>query len=117
MKTTTKRTTSHTKADRDALRWLALIDLPDDQDTTPCWTWTGAAHGQGRGYGKFWLDGKTISAHKAGYLLFRGPVTPGNVLGHTCNNERCANPWHLVDQTQAENMSYCVESGRHPSQR
>lgn len=132
MNTTTKRSPKHTaqhpttsaetlaqlpKEERDALRWLALVELPDDLDIEPCWTWAGAAHGQNRGYGKFWLNGKTISAHKAGYLLFRGAVTPGNVLGHKCDNERCCNPWHLEDQTQSANIQHCVEAGRHNSSK
>lgn len=106
--------------DYQIARWMSHADIPfnhdDYPDTDQCWTWTGAKHGQRRGYGKFHLDGKSISAHKAGYLLLRGDVLPWYVLGHQCNNETCVNPWHLKAESQADNMRYCVESGRHPSQ-
>lgn len=121
--TTTTKTTfdnssdAPTKWDHAAARLISKTTAPDDLDPTPCWLWTGAKHGQGRGYGKFHLDGRTISAHKAAFLLFRGDITPGNVLGHKCNNEACANPWHLEDQTQSANLTYCIESGRHNSQK
>jgi len=104
---------TYTTADR--IRFTAKIDFPTNADG--CWTWTGAKHGQGRGYGKFKLGGKAISAHKAGYLLFVGPVAAGMVIGHQCNNESCANPNHLKAESQAENMKYCVRSGRHNSQK
>lgn len=103
--------------DHAAARFLQLVDLPHDLSIEPCWTWTGARHSHNRGYGKFHLRGKTYNAHRAAYLLLRGPIAQGLVLGHQCNNEACVNPWHLVAQTQSDNMRYCVESGRHVSQQ
>lgn len=105
--------TQYTTADR--IRFIAKVELP----TTPdgCWLWQGAKHGQERGYGKFWLAGKVVSAHKAGYLLFVGPVETGNVLGHQCNNEACCAPHHVNQESQSDNIKYCVMSGRHNSQR
>lgn len=102
----------------DVARFAAKVEFPADlHDNDSCWIWVGAKHGQGRGYGKFSLKGKTISAHKASHLLFVGPVAPGLVVGHQCNNERCVNPFHLKAETQSANISYCVASGRHNSQR
>lgn len=119
--------------DSDLMRFGNKLDIPEDLDTDdiePCWAWAGAKHGQGRGYGKFrltvtWQDeegqevsgSKMVSAHKASYLLFVGPVADGQVIGHKCNNECCVSPHHLVAQTQSDNMTYCVESGRHASQK
>lgn len=109
--------TAPSYTDADALRFLDKVAAPDDlTDPTPCWIWQGAKHGQGRGYGKFWLGGKVISAHKASHILFNGPVADGLVVGHLCNNEQCANPHHLVAQSQSDNMSYAVICGRHNSQ-
>jgi hypothetical protein len=99
----------------DRIRFLSKVQFPADPNG--CWIWNGAKHGQGRGYGKFRLGGRMVSAHKAAYLLFEGTVAPGLVLGHQCNNERCCNPRHLKAETQSSNMAYCVASGRHPSQR
>lgn len=119
--------------DSDLMRFGNKLNMPDDfdpEDISICWHWAGAKHGQGRGYGKFRLhviltdeegneatEYKVISAHKASYLLFVGPVADGLVIGHKCNRENCVSPHHLVAQTQKENMDYCVESGRHPSSK
>lgn len=108
-------TTAYTETDVD--RFVAKVLFPaDPNDTESCWIWVGAKHGQGRGYGKFWLDGKMVSAHKASHLLFVGPVADGLVVGHQCNNESCVNPFHLEQETQSSNIQYCVASGRHNSQ-
>lgn len=106
---------SHTNsyAESDVKRFVAKVQMPVSADG--CWLWDGAKHGQGRGYGKFKLGGRCISAHKASYLLFNGPVAQGMVIGHVCNNERCCNPNHLVEQSQSDNMKYAVICGRHNS--
>jgi hypothetical protein len=97
-------------------RFLDKVALPDeDHLESACWLWQGAKHGEGRGYGKFWLDGKTVSAHKASHLIFNGPVDEGLVVGHICNNECCASPYHLVACTQTDNILYSVACGRHNS--
>lgn len=102
--------------DTDLIRFANKVDLPEDiDDKVTCWIWQGAKHGQGRGYGKFRLGGKVMSAHKASYLLLVGPVEDGLVIGHQCNNERCVSPYHLKAETQSANMEYCVASGRHSS--
>lgn len=111
--TTTQTTEFYT--DADALRFLDKVDAPADLDTSVCWYWRGAKHGQGRGYGKFRLGGKVISAHRAAYLLFNGAVACGQVIGHLCNDERCCNPHHLVAQSQSDNIKYAVICGRHNS--
>lgn len=107
-----------TVRDQDLIRFANKCLLPDDlEDTKPCWLWQGAKHGQGRGYGKFSLAGKTMSAHKASYLLFNGEIEDGLVVGHQCNNEGCVSPHHLKKETQSSNMQFCVASGRHVSQK
>lgn len=110
-------TETTTYTDNDALRFLDKVAAPADLNTEPCWMWTGAKHSKTRGYGKFRLGGKVINAHKAAYLLFRGDVADGLVLGHQCNNEKCVNPWHLKAESQSDNMRYAVQCGRHNSQK
>lgn len=114
-------TISITPRDEDLIRFANKVLLPEDlNDTQPCWLWQGARHSKNRGYGKFRLTiegkSKNMNAHKASYLLFVGPVEEGQVIGHQCNNEFCVSPHHLKAETQSENMSYCVASGRHSSQ-
>jgi hypothetical protein len=112
----TNQTTTY--ADTDLERFAAKVIMPaEGREETDCWIWTGAKHSEERGYGKFWLAGKVENAHKAAYLLFKGPVPASKVVAHQCNNERCVNPFHLEAETQTENMKFCVKSGRHNSQR
>lgn len=109
----TTETTHYT--DADALRFLDKVEAPADLDTTPCWHWRGAKHGQGRGYGKVRLHGKLMSAHRASYLLFNGKIEAGMVINHLCVNEQCVNPHHLVQCTQSDNVRYSVICGTHNS--
>ena len=105
--------------DTDLQRFAEKVQFPPagPEDTSACWYWRGAKHSKTRGYGKFRLGGKPINAHKAAYLMFRGEVADGLVLGHQCNDENCVNPWHLKAESQSDNMKFCVASGRHNSQR
>lgn len=52
-----------------------------------CWEWTAGRTPEG--YGKFWLNGRTIGAHRAAWLLFVGPIPEGICVMHTCDNPPC----------------------------
>jgi hypothetical protein len=100
--------------DADVMRFASKVALPDDlNDSGVCWEWQGAKHGQGRGYGKFHLGGKSISAHKASYILFVGDVEEGQVIGHQCNNEGCVSPHHLKAESQSQNIKFMWYCRRH----
>lgn len=66
-----------------------------------CNIWTGAK--QTNGYGAAWFK-KQVTAHRAMYELTHGPLDPGLVVMHTCDNPACINPAHLVTGTQIDNM-------------
>ena len=106
-------------SEKDVERFVAKVMFPSEAegDEAGCWLWQGAKHGQERGYGKIRLGGRVISAHRAAYLLFVGPIEDGLVIGHLCNRESCCNPAHLRAESQSSNMKYCVSCGRHNSQR
>lgn len=58
------------------------------------------------------MDGKTISAHKASYLLHNGEVPPYKILRHTCHEPLCVNPSHLIIGTHCENSQDMIAGGR-----
>ena len=67
-----------------------------------CWTWTGGINHQG--YGKFWLEGHTLQAHRVAYLLRWGAVPEDLTLDHLCRNRPCVRPSHLEPVTIQENL-------------
>ena len=79
-----------------------------------CWEWRG--HVAPHGYGSFtWKnEGKLrfIGAHRASYMLFKGPIPEGKLVRHTCDNRACVNPAHLKLGTQVDNMNDCKERRR-----
>lgn len=78
-----------------------LLQKVDRRAATGCWEFTG---GRDRdGYGMFWLDGRTVRAHRASYELHVGPIPQGLTLDHLCRNTACVNPAHLEPTTMREN--------------
>ncbi len=74
-----------------------------------CWLWTGCMHP--RGYGKFWMDGAVILAHRAALAIYRSPAPDDLLVCHRCNNKQCVNPDHLYVGTLSDNAKQAYRDG------
>lgn len=88
-------------------RLARYTDLGNDG----CIVWMGARHPYG--YGLMNLRGRMVRAHRAAYELHHGPIPPGLIVRHTCDNPPCVNPAHLVVGTKRDNTADMLERGRH----
>jgi hypothetical protein len=64
-------------------------------------------------YGKFWINGKTVPAHRASFFISNGRwATPCTL--HRCDGGRysCVRPDHLFEGTDVENVADCIAKGR-----
>lgn len=74
-----------------------------------CWLWTAALER----YGYFKLDGKQISAHRASFIIYVGPIPENLFVLHQCDNPPCVNPNHLFLGTHQDNVDDMMRKGRH----
>lgn len=81
---------------------------PPDQN---CWDWPSVTR---NGYGVFSLANRLVAAHHASYRIYRGPITPGLFVLHSCDRPICVQPAHLSLGTPQKNMDERSERDRNP---
>lgn len=74
-----------------------------ERQPSGCWKWTGRTVA---GYGRLFINGKDILAHRLIMEWVKGPIPEGLVIDHVCRNTLCVNPdpQHLEIVTQHENI-------------
>ena len=98
-------------------RKAAFIARLNKNGPNGCWLWTGHITKGRCNYGSTSLFGKSIRAHRASWLIHKGPITPGLCVLHRCDNQPCVNPNHLYLGTVQENAFDSVARGRHAEAR
>jgi hypothetical protein len=79
-----------------------------------CWRWLGHTVG---GYGRIRIGKKRVLAHRVAYEIEHGPIVPGKLVCHRCDNPRCVRASHLFLGTAKDNAADMVAKGRHRSTR
>lgn len=84
--------------------------LRNVEKTESCWLWKGCA--QPNGYGLYGMDYKVLRAHRASYVIFKGPIQKGFLVLHSCDNRSCVNPKHLRTGTHKDNSMDAIKRNR-----
>lgn len=84
-----------------------------------CWLWKLRIDKDG--YGTISQKCKTRTAHRVAYETFKGPIEPGLLCSHICDEKyptdckdyrRCVNPDHIIIETAAANSERMKSLGR-----
>jgi hypothetical protein len=88
----------------------AFMEKVSPEPMSGCWLWTGSSNGNG--YGVMRINNKQQGAHRVAFELFVGPIPPGLMICHKCDNPPCVNPHHLFAGTALDNNRDMFAKGR-----
>lgn len=92
----------------------ANVEVRELGYATPCWIWTMADSGGGRGggYPRMKLNNRTVAVHIVSYTNEHGYVPGNKQIDHLCRHRRCVNPDHLEMVTPSRNQKRKWASSR-----
>lgn len=78
-----------------------------------CWVWNASKAGKGYGQIKIPKTRKQVYAHRLSYMIYKGEITEGLDVCHTCDNPSCVRPSHLFLGTRKDNLQDMKSKDRH----
>jgi len=114
---------------KDHIRKLATIDVNNNHcpsrqksntvcfDGCCCWTTNKLCTTTQTTRPRILFKGKVRSLARVVYMLFIGPLSPKSHVMHSCDNEACFNPEHLMQGSAKQNAHDRILRGRnnHPN--
>ncbi len=77
-----------------------------------CWSWSGQLNKQGYPLMSCSYKMGTLFGHRASFMIYKGKITKGLHICHSCDNPICTNPDHLWVGTAKDNNDDMTLKGR-----